>query len=215
MKNKKNTTENIEKYADCMNDDEAIRITKKYCYDPNAYLVKRNPDPAVTVPGNCTTAVCFALRLAEGYDLPDFIGDYLSTFWTKEIRTEQQYKTPGGNYLIFVNLNKVLPDEKGMLYHDKLEIEFSQAEEFVVGRIRYAMRYMTDPENGGEFLAEPAPVLVQDIWFNVVSYMMAPYSFTTPVEEFSDFIMTTSMEKLSGWLKANDTDLPEDVVKQP
>ena len=121
MKNKKNTTENIEKYADCMNDDEAIRITKKYCYDPNAYLVKRNPDAAVTVPGNCTTAVCFALRLAEGYDLPDFIGDYLSTFWTKEIRTEQQYKTPGGNYLIFVNLNKVMPDEKGMLYHEKIK----------------------------------------------------------------------------------------------
>lgn len=29
-------TEDIEKYADCMNDDEAIRITKKYCYDPNS-----------------------------------------------------------------------------------------------------------------------------------------------------------------------------------
>ena len=27
MKNKK--TENIEKYADCMNDDDAIKITKK------------------------------------------------------------------------------------------------------------------------------------------------------------------------------------------
>ncbi len=213
MKNKK--TENIEKYADCMNDDDAIKITKKYCYDPNAYLVKRNPDPDATMPGNCTTELCLALRMAEGYSLPDFIGDYLSTFWQKEIRTERQYRMPGGNYRIFVNLNKKLPDEKGFIYHDKLEIEFSQAGEFVVGRIRYATRCMTNPEDGSEFMGEPVPVLVQDIWFSVVSYMMAPYMYVTPVEEFSDFIMTTSMEKLSGWLKANDTELPRNVFKLP
>ena len=213
MKNKK--TENIEKYADCMNDDDAIRITKKYCYDPNAYLVKRDPDPAATVPANCTTAVGFALRMAEGYSLPDLIGDDLSTFWQKEIRTERQYRMPGGNYHMFVNLNKELPDEKGFIYHDKLEIEFSQVEEFVVGRIRYATRCMTNPEDGREFQGEPVPVLVQDIWFSVVSYMMAPYMYVTPVEEFSDFIMTTSMEKLSGWLKANDIALPRNVFKLP
>ena len=197
-------------------DTEAIATTLQYCSLPGMFLVKKNLNPAVALPEKHTTEVCFAVRLANGCSLREFVSTLGWLCWLSSPHKGNVFNTPGGNYVIFVDMNKTLPDEDGEVRTDRGEIEFSQAGDYAVGRIHYYMRMMKD-KDGVDSWTEPAPLDVKDVWFNVLNRVMEPFMSdeVTCVREFSDFIYTDSMEKLSGWLKLNGVDLPQDIFELP
>ena len=184
-------------------------------------LIRLNLNPAIAVPEKHTTALCFAIRLAEGCTLDDYMSAFLGVvFATARLgykRTPGQYRLPGGNYYVKTILRKTEPDEDGLAYKDELGIEFSRTGDYVIGRIHYTMRFMIDTKDGGQFWTEPAPIPAEDVWQAFITCITALNTkrAVTLTRNPSDCTMTDSTEKLSGWLKANGTELPQYAFTKP
>ena len=203
------------------NDYEARRAMMDHSCPPDTCLIRLNLNSAITVPEKHTTALCFANRLAEGCALDDYMTAFLSViFATSRLgyrKTPEQYRLPCGNYYVKTILRKTEPDEYGLVYKEELGIEFSQAGDYVIGRIHYTMRLMTDTKDGGEFWTEPAPIPAKDVWriFITSTMKLNTERAVTRTGNPSDCIMTDSVEKLSDWLKTNGTELPQDIFTKP
>ncbi len=200
---------------------EGMRVMEDHACPPDIYLIRPNLNPASTAPEKHTTALCFAIRLAEGCALEDYMTALLNVLFadsrTGFLKTPGQYRLPGGNYYVKTVFRKTEPDEDGLAYRDELGIEFSQAGDYVIGRIHYTMRFMTDTKDGGEFWTEPAPILAEDVWRTFIPSIteLNTERAVTRTRNSSDCVMTDSAEKLAGWLKANGTELPQDPFTKP
>ena len=197
-------------------DFEACMAVMDYACHSDAYLIRPNLNPAITVPEKHTTEICFAMRLAEGCTLRDYMTELFKDFRTNFSKTPEQCRLPGGNYYIQLILQKTGPDEDGYTYKDQIGVEYSQAGEFVVGRIHYTMRLMTDTRDDGEYWTEPAPILAEDVWNKYIEPLFELYTErqVTDIRNYGR-IMTGSVEKLAGWLKVHGTELPKDTFTQP
>jgi hypothetical protein len=197
-------------------DFEAWMAVMDYACHSDAYLIRPNLNPAITVPEKHTTEICFAMRLAEGCTLRDYMTELFKDFRTNFSKTPEQCRLPGGNYYIQLILQKTGPDEDGYTYKDQIGVEYSQAGEFVVGRIHYTMRLMTDTRDDGEYWTEPAPILAEDVWNKYIEPLFELYTErqVTDIRNYGR-IMTGSVEKLAGWLKVHGTELPKDTFTQP
>lgn len=197
-------------------DFEAWQAVMDHACHSDAYLIRPNLNPAITVPEKHTTEICFAMRLAEGCTLRDYMTELFKDFRTNFSKTPEQYRLPGGNYYIKLILRKTGPDEDGYTYKDQIGVEYSQAGEFVVGRIHYTMRHIIDTRDDSQFWTEPAPILAEDIWNHYVEPLFELYTDrqVTNIRNYGR-IMTGSVEKLASWLKVHGTELPKDTFTQP